>query len=135
MTWGIRHMQHHSIYVPVYDVFSGGGERFKEDIIQCTATKIPFMCSQKKNCVVSVPISQCVSERFMYPQDRSTYFPCSRIGRLIVGIYKSLTDTCMWKLILRPRNSFSGNICFEFSLLCLCSVSTILKLGKKNIPN
>jgi hypothetical protein len=24
---------------------------------------------------------------------------------------------------LRPRNSFSGNICFKFSVLCLCRVS------------
>ncbi len=22
---------------------------------------------------------------------------------------------------VRPRNSFSGNICFEFSVLCICS--------------
>jgi hypothetical protein len=29
----------------------------------------------------------------------------------------------MWKLGLWPRNSFSGNICFEFSVLALCSVS------------
>ncbi len=28
----------------------------------------------------------------------------------------------MWKLGLWPRNSFSGNICFEFSVLVLCSV-------------
>ncbi len=37
--------------------------------------------------------------------------------------FKSLTDTWMWKWGLRPHNSFSGNICFEFSVLCLCSVS------------
>ncbi len=43
----------------------------------------------------------------------------SRIGRSIVGIYKSLTDTWMRKW---PRNSFSGNICFEFVVLGLCSV-------------
>ncbi len=47
-------------------------------------------------------------------------FSCSIIGRSIVGIYKSLTDTWMWKLKLWPRNSFSGNNCFEFSVLCLC---------------
>ena len=29
----------------------------------------------------------------------------------------------MWKLGLRPSNFFSGNICFEFSVLCLCSVT------------
>ncbi len=34
----------------------------------------------------------------------------SRIGRSIVGINKSLTDTWMWKLGLWPRNSFSGNL-------------------------
>ncbi len=28
------------------------------------------------------------------------------------NIYESLTDICMWKLGLWPRNSFSGNICF-----------------------
>jgi hypothetical protein len=27
----------------------------------------------------------------------------------------------MWKLGLWPRNSFSGNICFEFSVAVLCS--------------
>jgi hypothetical protein len=28
---------------------------------------------------------------------------------LILGIYKSLTDTEMWKLVLRPRNSQKRN--------------------------
>jgi hypothetical protein len=50
----------------------------------------------------------------IYSQDRSTvHISSSRIGRPIVGIYKSLTDAWMWKLGLRPRYSFSGNICFE----------------------
>jgi len=33
-----------------------------------------------------------------------------RKGRPILGIYNSHTDTWMWKLGLRPRYSFSGNI-------------------------
>jgi hypothetical protein len=32
----------------------------------------------------------------------------------------------MWKLGLRPRYSFSGNICFEISVFCLCSVLAVL---------
>ncbi len=34
----------------------------------------------------------------------------------------------MWKLGLRPRNSFSGNICFEFSVLSPCSVECLSDL-------
>jgi hypothetical protein len=34
----------------------------------------------------------------------------------------SLTYTSMWKLGLRPRYSFSGNICFKFSAFFLYSV-------------
>jgi hypothetical protein len=48
--------------------------------------------------------------------------PHKVIGISIVWIYKSLTDTWMWKLGLWPRNSFSGNICFEFLVLFLWSV-------------
>ncbi len=47
-------------------------------------------------------------------------FSCSKIGRQIVGIYKSLTDPWIWKLDW--GNSFSEHICFKFSVLCLCSV-------------
>ncbi len=65
----------------------------------------------------------CVCERFKIPSI-GPHFSCSRIGRPIMGIYKSLTDTWMWKLGLRPHNSFSGKICFECSALCLCSAVT-----------
>jgi hypothetical protein len=65
----------------------------------------------------------CVYEWFIYSQLSVHLFSCSKIGRPIMGIYKSLTDTWMWKLGLRPHNSFSGNICFEFSVLCLCTVN------------
>ncbi len=45
---------------------------------------------------------------FIYPGS-VCLFSFTRIGDPIVGIYKSLIDTCMWKLGLRPRNSFSVN--------------------------
>ncbi len=89
----------------------------------CTTTKIPFMCSQKRNCVASVPIStfMCLWEIYIFPGSVHI-FSCSRIGRPVFGIYKPLTDPWMWKLGRSPRNSYSGTLCFEFSVLCLCSV-------------
>jgi hypothetical protein len=36
-------------------------------------------------------------------------FCCSQIGRPILGIYKSLIDTLMWELGMRPRSHYSGN--------------------------
>ncbi len=64
-----------------------------------------------------------VSDLYIFPPShRSTYFPESRIGRPIVGIYKSFTETWMEELGLRPRSFIYGNMCFEFSVHCLCSV-------------
>jgi hypothetical protein len=60
-----------------------------------------------------------------YSQDGSTYF-LQQI-RQIVRIYKSLTDTWMWKLGLWPSNSFSGNICVEF---CVCILRSVSKYSR-----
>jgi hypothetical protein len=46
---------------------------------------------------------------FFYSQVLVCLFCCRKICGLILEIYNSLTDTCMWKLGLRPRNFFSGN--------------------------
>ncbi len=56
------------------------------------------------------------------PQSQFTH-SCVCERKPIMGIYKSLSGLWMWKLGLRPHNSFSGEICFEFSVLCLCSVT------------
>jgi hypothetical protein len=53
-----------------------------------------------------------VSVSDLYSPRIGLHISSSRIGRLIVGIYKSLTDTRVCKL--GPRYSFSGNICSEF---------------------
>ncbi len=80
-------------------------------ILTFAAKKIRVMYSQKWNCAASLPIFT-----FMYLW-ANYIFP--RIGGPIVGIYKSLTETQMWKLGTKPRNFISGNICIEFSVQCL----------------
>ncbi len=84
------------------------------------------MCSHKRNYAASVPIStfMCLWVIYIFP-GLINIFSCNRIGRPIMGIYKSLTDTWMWNSGLRPRNSFSGNIFSKFSVLCLCSVGCL----------
>jgi hypothetical protein len=68
-----------------------------------------------------------VSVNDLYISGISPHISCSRIGKPILGIYKSFTDTWMWKLGVGPSNSFSGNICVIFLVLCLCSEAEIKK--------
>jgi hypothetical protein len=44
-----------------------------------------------------------------------------------VGVYKSLTDTWMWKLGLRPRSFFSGNRLNKSHFLCSALTSKTVK--------
>ncbi len=65
---------------------------------------------------------------------RDLYIPrihisCSRIGRSIMGIYtvnRSQTHECgNWDC--GRTNFFSGNICFQFSVLVLCSATNSVR--------
>ncbi len=87
---------------------------------------IPFMYSFSGNCAVSDPIStfMCLWAIYLFPGSVHI-ISCSRIGRSMVGLYKSLTDTWMWILRLRARNSFAGNMFLEFSVLVLCSAADL----------
>ncbi len=85
-----------------------------------TVTAIPFIYSFSGNCAANFHIHVSVSD--LYIPRIGPHISSSRTGRPIVGVYNSLTDTWKWKLGLRPRYSFSGNICHKFSAFCLCSV-------------
>jgi len=88
-----------------------------------TATKIPFMYFQKRKCAAPVPIFTflCLWTIYMLPE-LFHIFSCSRIGRLIVWIYIKIARRHINVDIgTEATQLFSGNICFEYSVLCLCS--------------
>jgi len=95
-------------------------------MIHCT-DKIPKIrnnYSQERNCAATVPISKFMFlwaiYIFLWPV---WLFCCRKIGWPNVGIYRSPTDTWMWKLGLRLRNSFSWNTYIQIALQCtLCMV-------------
>ncbi len=77
----------------------------------------PFMYSQKWNCYLQnriimfcLPIPTLIHlwEIHIFPGS-ICLFCCREICRPILGIYTSLTDTCMWELGLRPCNSQKMN--------------------------
>ncbi len=69
-------------------------------------------------------LHSCVCERFIYSQDRSTYF-LQQKRQLHHGNTLFANRHMNVEIGLRPRYSFSGNICFKFLAFSLCSVFLI----------
>ncbi len=75
-----------------------------------TVPKILFMYAQKWNSSASFSISKFMYLWAIYIFPGSVcLFGCSKIGRLILGLYKSFTDTWMWKLGNRTLLICFGN--------------------------
>jgi hypothetical protein len=66
--------------------------------VLCTAKKFEFMCPQKKNCTAAVKIFtfMCLWAIYKFPR-LEHLFSCSRKGRLIRGIYKSITEIWVYR--------------------------------------
>ncbi len=86
----------------------------------------PFVESQKWNCyfqnrviMFCLPVPTLIYpwEIYIFPGS-VCLFCCREICGLILEIYKSLTDTWMWKLGLRPCNSQKRSTLMGFSLQC-----------------
>ncbi len=102
----------------------------------------PFMYSQKWNCAASlfpkqslpIPTLTYLWEIYIFPGS-VCLFCCSQICGPILGIYKLLTDTWMWKLGLRPRNSQKRNTLMGFSLQCDSEQNTDIANNHLQISN
>ncbi len=75
---------------------------------------------RKRNCAASFPIStfMCLWAIYIF-LPLVHLFSCSRVGRPIVGKYKSLTETWMQELGLWRAVPFLGIFVSNFSVLCL----------------
>ncbi len=87
--------------------------------------------SQKRNIGASVPIStfMCLWANYIFPRRVCLFCWRKYVCWLILGIYKSLKDTWMWKLGLRPRYSQKRNILTELPLQCIHSTYTLCAAG------
>jgi hypothetical protein len=87
----------------------------------------PFIYSQKWNCYFQIRVIHNIlspssythiSVRDLYISRICRLFCCRKICGPILGIYKSITDTWIWKLGLRPHNSQKRNTYLGLSLQC-----------------
>jgi hypothetical protein len=93
--------------------------------------EIPFIHSQKRNCASLSPNFHIhVSVSNLYIPRIGLHFSCSRIGRPIVEIYKSLKDSNVEIGTEAAQFLFCENL-FRILVLCLCRVRTSLCSTRK----
>ncbi len=81
----------------------------------CTVPKIRFMHFQRWNCAASFPIPTFMYLWAIYLFPGLVFlFSCSKICRRILGIYKSFTNTWMWKWGDKTLNFFFNNKAVQF---------------------
>ncbi len=76
-----------------------------------------FPGKELRGCSPNSYIHVSVSDLYIPLLGLSLFF-CRKKGGPNVGIYRSRTDTWMWKLGTRPRNSFSKNRQIQISFQC-----------------
>ncbi len=108
-----------------------------------TTVWFPFMYSHKLNCYfqniiikfcLPVPTLKYLWDIYIFPESVCLFW-CREICGPILGIFKSLTDTWMRKLGLRPRNSQKRNIQKGFSLQCMPESTSSSSQGLRIWPS
>ncbi len=137
-TFWLKEKSSDRLWIPVqcaYSLYCTANERAGGyPIYKCL---VPIYVVPEMNCYfqnriimfcLPVPTIIFLWEVYIFPGS-VCLFCCTEICGPILGIYKSLTDTWMWKLGLRPRNSQKKNT--GFSLQCVSN--TEQQGAEKNI--
>ncbi len=92
-----------------------------------TATKNPFMYSFSGNCAASAPIStfMCLWAIYIFPRLVHVFPAAEQADRSWEYINRPQKHMNV-EIGLWPRSCFPGNTGFEFSVLCLCSVVSLV---------